>query len=115
MYILIAGYENQTKNYRVALESLGACTACLSSKFQKGPQAFPHDNPWEVKGAEPLAPFDGLLLPGGGDIYPELFGQENQGSTQVDLLLDLLQLGIRFILQKFFLIHFFLPSMVPPL
>lgn len=35
--------------------------------------------------------FDGLLLPGGGDINPEEFGEENHGSKPVDIRIDKLQ------------------------
>ncbi|MCC8356705.1 MAG: gamma-glutamyl-gamma-aminobutyrate hydrolase family protein [Oscillospiraceae bacterium] len=35
---------------------------------------------------------DGLLLPGGGDIDPALFHEENQGSTDIDRPLDEAQL-----------------------
>ena len=35
---------------------------------------------------------DGLLLPGGGDIDPALFGEKNHGSRNIDTELDLLQL-----------------------
>ena len=37
---------------------------------------------------------DGLLLPGGGDINPELYGQENHGSNPVDRWLDDIQFRI---------------------
>ncbi len=33
-----------------------------------------------------------FIFPGGGDINPELFGESNQGSTNIDTELDLLQL-----------------------
>lgn len=37
---------------------------------------------------------DGLLLPGGGDINPELYGESNQGSIPVDMWVDHLQFRI---------------------
>lgn len=37
---------------------------------------------------------DGLLLPGGGDIHPSRFGQENRGSRDIDPDLDRAQLAI---------------------
>lgn len=51
-------------------------------------------------GAEPLVTLDlqeitacqGLLLPGGGDISPAFFGEENRGSRGIDTELDILQL-----------------------
>lgn len=35
---------------------------------------------------------DVLILPGGGDITPALFGQENMGSNNIDTELDIIQL-----------------------
>lgn len=39
-----------------------------------------------------LCTCDGLLLPGGGDITPCFYGQENRGSRSIDTELDILQL-----------------------
>ena len=41
-----------------------------------------------------LATCDALLFPGGGDIAPELFGETNQGSRNIDIELDIIQLRI---------------------
>ena len=38
--------------------------------------------------------FDGLLLPGGGDIHPSRFGQEDCGSRNISEKLDELQLNV---------------------
>ena len=38
--------------------------------------------------------FDGLLLPGGGDISPALYHQENKGSNHIHEELDRLQLAM---------------------
>lgn len=75
--ILVAGYEHQCKNYVNALEHAGACP--------------------EI--ALELASFDindyaGLLLPGGGDMNPILFGQADAGSRDIDDYLDACQLDI---------------------
>lgn len=35
---------------------------------------------------------DGLILPGGGDITPAFFGEQNRGSRNIDTELDILQL-----------------------
>ena len=73
--ILIAGYPDLTKNYENALACLGAeCTTSLHV-----PDIFC---------------YDGLILPGGGDIDPKLFGQLNQGSRKIDPMLDRLQMAI---------------------
>lgn len=43
----------------------------------------------------PCAPtFDALILAGGGDISPHLFGQKNCGSHQIDLNRDLCELAL---------------------
>lgn len=75
--ILIAGKPNQIQNYVKAFELLGI----------RGISIF--QCTWQ----EALT-FSGLVLPGGGDIAPELFGQANQGSVQIDETLDLFQLKI---------------------
>lgn len=38
--------------------------------------------------------YDGLILPGGGDIDPHLFGQLNQGTRSFNPVLDRLQLAV---------------------
>lgn len=73
--ILIAGEPAFTKNYEAALNALGA---------------FPVTSLHVPNTAE----YDGLLLPGGGDVDPCLFGQLNQGSRVIDPALDRIQLAI---------------------
>lgn len=73
--ILIAGYPDLTANYEQALSSLGA--SCHTALALPDPAAY-----------------DGLILPGGGDIAPRLFGQINNGSRKTDYSLDRLQLAI---------------------
>lgn len=73
--ILIAGHPEQTKNYEAALTALSAdCVTTLN--------------------VPTTAPYDGLILPGGGDIDPKLFGQLNHGSRVIDPILDRLQLAV---------------------
>lgn len=72
---LIAGYPDQTKNYETALKSLGV-------------------SPVTTLHVPCTLPYDGLILPGGGDIDPRLFGQLNCGSRVIDSSLDRLQLAI---------------------
>lgn len=81
--ILIAGYPELTGNYEQALGSLGAC-------------------PFTSLHVPDTGQYDGLILPGGGDIDPRLFGQLNNGSRSIDPTLDRLQLAIlrAFILDK---------------
>ena len=71
--IAIVGRSRDTANYENALGSMGA--DFLTTMDTGG-----------------LAGFDGLLLPGGGDITPAFFGQKNQGSKNIDVELDILQL-----------------------
>lgn len=73
--ILIAGYPEKTKNYENAVKSLGAA-------------------PVTTLHVPDVTCYDGLILPGGGDIDPVLFGQLNQGSRLIDPRLDRLQLAI---------------------
>lgn len=73
--ILIAGEKDKTQNYENAIKHLGA-------------QAV---TSLHVPGA---SPYDGLILPGGGDIDPRLFGQLPCGTRFFDPELDRLQLAI---------------------
>lgn len=73
--ILIAGYPEQTTNYETAFGALGAC-----------PTVSLH--------VPDINLYDGLVLPGGGDIDPRLFGQLNCGSRIIDPAFDRLQLSI---------------------
>ncbi len=72
-----------TANYENALRGLGAVPVVLRERF----------DPEE---------YDGLLLPGGDDVDPARFGQENCGSEGIDQELDALQFGMldRFIQRK---------------
>ncbi len=73
--IAIPGVGSQTKNYFAALQALGA-------------------EPELVKiGCDP-ANYDGLLLPGGVDVEPWRYGQENRGSLAMDAELDALQFTV---------------------
>ncbi|MCI6553067.1 MAG: gamma-glutamyl-gamma-aminobutyrate hydrolase family protein [Lachnospiraceae bacterium] len=71
--IIIIGRSRDTVNYEKALQRMGA--ACLTTM-----------------NLGCLSGFDGLLLPGGGDIAPALFGQRNRGSRNIDVELDITQL-----------------------
>lgn len=73
--VAVAGLQEETKNYVAALKALGT-------------------EPVVTLEAEGTEGFAGLLLPGGGDIDPELFGAENEGSTDIDRELDEKQLAI---------------------
>ena len=82
--ILIGGYKDQTVNYAQAFSSLGAELEFLPDPGSR-PPAF-------AVSCDRL--FDGLVLPGGGDIAPSLFHRENKGSRNIDKALDCLQLSL---------------------
>lgn len=73
--IAIPGRESQTKNYFAALRALDA------EPVLAGMDCDPAD-------------YDGLLLPGGVDVEPWRFGQENRGSLSMDAELDALQFTV---------------------
>lgn len=73
--ILIAGYPELTINYEAAIKALGA-------------------TPVTTLHVPDSSVYDGLILPGGGDIDPGLFGQLNNGSRSIDPALDRIQLTI---------------------
>ncbi len=81
--VVIAGRPKDTANYEKALRYMGV------SYFT-------------TLNAEKAALADYLLLPGGGDITPAFFGQENHGSRNIDTELDIMQLRIleEFVAQK---------------
>ncbi|MDE7017324.1 MAG: gamma-glutamyl-gamma-aminobutyrate hydrolase family protein, partial [Lachnospiraceae bacterium] len=73
--IAIAGRTPDTLNYENALQQLNVSTVTSLDP-------------------EHCINCDGLLLPGGGDITPAFFGQQNHGSRTIDTELDILQLQI---------------------
>lgn len=73
--ILIAGEPGKTANYERALRHLGVQT-----------ETSLH--------VPDTSLYDGLILPGGGDIDPKLFGQLPKGTRSFDPVLDRVQLTI---------------------
>ena len=73
--ILIAGEAGKSENYEKALKRMGAI-----------PETSLH--------VPDTSCYDGLLLPGGGDIDPKLFGQLWDGTREFDPALDRVQLTI---------------------
>lgn len=72
---MIAGNSGSTENYAEALTRLGAsCTVTTDCRF--------------------AGDFDALLLPGGGDIDPVLFGESDHGSRKIEPRLDRKQLAM---------------------
>lgn len=71
--IAIIGRNRDTANYENALAKMGVSYRTTMDMGR-------------------LSDFDGLLLPGGGDITPAFFGECNEGSKKIDTELDILQL-----------------------
>ncbi len=90
--LLIAGYEGTTKNYRKAFASLGIATEILTKEqgllSKEGIPVF------DFCKKNITHFYDGLVLPGGGDIAPEFLDFENIGSRNIDLPLDQLQFSL---------------------
>ena len=68
--VLIAGILEEVENYIFALENAGL-QPIVSTKLPTA-EGFAIDD------------FAALLLPGGGDIDPSFFGQENHGSRTIE-------------------------------
>lgn len=94
--ILIAGCESQTLNYRRAFAMLETDADSIPEKVsleERGTPPFSgSERAWNTASFACL--YDGLVLPGGGDISPALFHSENHGSRNIDESLDRLQLSL---------------------
>ncbi len=75
MRVALAAQPDTGKNYAAALEGVGL--ACVKS-LDPETESF----------------CAGLVLPGGGDVEPSLYGQENRGSRDIDRALDEAQLAM---------------------
>ena len=73
--ILISTGGGDAGNYLNALESAGGVG---EARYLPGPELF----------------YDGLLLAGGGDVDPVLFGQEDRGSRGIDRARDEAELAL---------------------
>lgn len=78
--VLVAGIPENVTNYIAALEAIG-CEPVVALEL---PTAEGLD----------LSDFAGLLLPGGSDIDPALFGEKNKGSRTIHRELDEKQLAL---------------------
>lgn len=87
--IAVAGYIDSTSNYTDALMRIGAVPVVTLSLSDE-----------EIKS------YDGLLLPGGGDINPIFFHEPNTASQNIDTALDVMQ---------FTLLHQFITACKPVL
>lgn len=81
--VLIVGYRAQTLNYVSALEHMGIIPIVAFEDTIPTNETFLHSNY--------VFEYDGLLLPGGGDIYPGFFHEKNMGSRNIDFSLDIMQ------------------------
>lgn len=73
MTVAVAAREGTAKNYAAALAGVGL-------------------NPLVTTDVGCVQGCGGLVLPGGGDVEPSLYGAENRGSKDIDLPLDKSQL-----------------------
>ncbi len=90
--LLIAGYETQTAGYRSAFSLLGACADPLAfppERHVSGPLRAAQPDIWSM-----ACLYDGLVLPGGGDISPALLHCPNMGSRNIDEPLDHIQFSL---------------------
>ena len=76
MRIAILEFKEQ-KNYYTALKNLGVEGVPVTDATAVDPKEF-----------------DGLLIPGGVDIHPSIFGEEVNGSRAIDPVLDYLQFTV---------------------
>nr|WP_318684176.1 gamma-glutamyl-gamma-aminobutyrate hydrolase family protein [uncultured Acetatifactor sp.] len=72
MKIFIAGRKSDTVNYERYIEKFSALPVTALSLGE-------------------MSSCDALILPGGGDITPAFFGENNQGSHGIDTELDIIQ------------------------
>lgn len=75
MKVALAGKPEQVKNYAAALRGVGLEPVITLCPKEAGLCA-------------------GLVLPGGGDVDPAFYGQENRGSRDIDRELDLAQFSV---------------------
>lgn len=83
-FILIVGRIDSTKNYKNAVSSAGYIPVITDSVKLLEESGKQHAD-------STLSRMDLLLLPGGGDISPDLLHMENQGSRNIERSLDCIQ------------------------
>lgn len=85
--ILIAGYTTKTANYVSALSHMNMIPiTAFSEPLSNEDTSFALHTI-----VNEFYKYDGLLLPGGGDIDPIFFNEVNQGSKNIDSALDVIQ------------------------
>ncbi len=75
MKIIIAGRPEDTENYQKALTALDVDWTCSLT-------------------LDEIDSYDGVLMPGGGDVDPSFLNEENKGSKNIDIALDMAQFAI---------------------
>lgn len=90
--IVIPEINQNIRNYINAVIAAGMDPVAVSFQEEQLPQTYQQEylDYSEFKAEA----YDGLLIPGGGDINPARYGQENRGSTMVIDALDKLQFSI---------------------
>jgi putative glutamine amidotransferase len=81
--VLIGGYQTKVDNYESALKQLNIIPIVAFCESMASNYHF--------LASIDMADYDGLLLPGGGDIDPHFFHKKNNGSRGIDFSLDMLQ------------------------
>lgn len=90
--IAIPEIDQNIKNYTRAVLAAGMEPVAVSVQSEQVRQKFQQEylDYSEFKAEA----YDGLLIPGGGDINPRRYGQENRGSTMIIDALDELQFAV---------------------
>lgn len=90
--IAIPEINQNIENYTRAVYAAGMDPVAISLQEEQLPASFQQE--YMDYSQFRVEAFDGLLLPGGGDINPGRYGQENQGSIMIIDALDKLQFAV---------------------
>lgn len=90
--IAIPEINQNIKNYLNAARAAGMEPIAVSLQSEQLPQSYQQE--YLDYSEFHVEDYDGILLPGGGDINPARYGQENQGSAMVVDALDKLQFAL---------------------
>lgn len=90
--IAIPEIDQNVKNYTSAVLAAGMEPVVISVQSEQVHQKFQQE--YLDYSAFNVDAYDGLLIPGGGDINPSRYGQENQGSIMIMDALDDLQFAM---------------------
>lgn len=90
--IVIPEINQDIRNYINAVQAAGMEPVAVSLQSEQIPQAFQQEYLDYAQFRTEAC--DGLLIPGGGDIAPARYGEENHGSSMIHEALDELQFSI---------------------